>query len=157
LGIWEYFVFPNIQYAPKGPAIKQLLELTNLRAENVVFIDDNSNNLEEARFCCPGLMCLQDPGELAAEIDSPSLQGNHDPGLERLKQYRLLEVRAAARSSTSQSNVEFLRQSKIEVEISYDVESHMDRVVDLINRSNQLNFTKLRLSVPEARQRFEDQ
>ena len=47
------------------------------------------------------------------------------------------------------SNVEFLRSSDIRVEVEHDIEGHIDRVIELINRTNQLNFTKRRL--PEDR------
>ena len=55
LGIWEFFVFPHIQFAPKGQALVTMLEGAGLRAENVLFVDDNPSNLEEAKFFNPGI------------------------------------------------------------------------------------------------------
>ena len=48
---------------------------------------------------------------------------------------------------------DFLRSSGITVEIEHDVEAHLDRAIELINRTNQLNYTKARLSenMDEAR------
>ena len=39
--------------------------------------------------------------------------------------------------------------------IEYDLEPHVDRVIELINRTNQLNFTKVRLSDDPATARAE--
>ena len=52
----------------------------------------------------------------------------------------------------AERNLAFLRQSEIRIEIDYAVEPHIDRVIELINRSNQLNYTKVRVETDEARQ-----
>ena len=57
--IWDYFVFPSVDWTNKGPRIKNIIKNMNLRAENVLFIDDNIQNLEEAKFYCPRLMTGQ--------------------------------------------------------------------------------------------------
>ncbi|MBC7815587.1 MAG: HAD-IIIC family phosphatase [Planctomycetaceae bacterium] len=157
LGIWEYFVCPVIQWSPKGPAVKELVESVNLRAENVVFVDDNPANLAEAAYHCPRLMCIDRPRVLAEALDHPNLLGKADPELTRLKQYRLLATRVSDKQASALSNVEFLRQSGITLEIRYDVEPHMDRVVELLNRANQLNFTKNRLESEDERRRLDHQ
>jgi FkbH-like protein len=156
LEVWDYFVFPSIQLAPKGPAVKHLLERAGLRPENVLFVDDNIANLEDAAFHCPGLMCVRNADALMSSLDTEHLKGHPDPTLERLRQYKVLESRTVASQALSGSNLDFLRQSEIEVEIRYDVENFLDRIVDLINRSNQLNFTKNRIQTPEERAAFEE-
>ena len=47
----------------------------------------------------------------------------------------------------------FLRQCNIKVQIEYDIASNIDRAIELINRTNQLNYTKRRLpeDIIEAR------
>lgn len=155
-GMWDFFVFPAIQWASKGPAIKETIARANLRAENVLFIDDNPTNLAEAQYHCPGLMCLDSPQALAESLESDFLRGAADPGLTRLAQYRLLEARYAEQSDAGLSNVEFLRQSGITVEFDYNVEDHLDRIIELLNRTNQLNFTKRRIASDEDRQKLEE-
>ena len=49
LGIWDLFVFPKINWNPKGAQIKQIIEECRLRPVNVLFIDDNPHNLGEAK------------------------------------------------------------------------------------------------------------
>ncbi len=153
-GIWDYFVFPSINWEPKGPRIAALIEAIQLRPETVMFVDDNHLNLKEAEHFVPGLQVAPEtfvPDMLA----SPLFKGKDDRGLSRLNQYRLLERRKAdetvASSSSGGSNVGFLRSCNIRVRVERDIERHIDRAVELVNRTNQLNFTKSRLPEdPEA-------
>jgi predicted enzyme involved in methoxymalonyl-ACP biosynthesis len=62
-----------------------------------------------------------------------------------------LNVVAWIRQRHLTTNATFFRDSGIQVSIDYDVEANIDRGVELINRTNQLNFTKVRLAEdPEA-------
>jgi len=150
LGVWDYFIFPSIEFGPKGANIAAIIETAGLRAENVLFIDDNRLNLEEAMQFSPGLMTADPVDILPTLLDLPELEGKDDKALTRLKQYKNLEVKAVERATSSLGHEEFLRQCGITVEFDYDVEKNFDRLVELANRTNQLNYTKLRLETPEA-------
>ncbi|PEQ11950.1 hypothetical protein B2G71_14310 [Novosphingobium sp. PC22D] len=154
LGIADHFVAPAIAFQPKGTSIAALIEALRLRPANVVFIDDNPSVLAEAGFACPGLVCLDHPDRLAEAMDGEALRGQPDPDLSRLQQYRELAARHDVQTESGGDAVAFLRQSAIRVEIDYDVEPHLDRVIELINRANQLNYTKRRIETPEARAQF---
>ncbi|WP_424973620.1 HAD-IIIC family phosphatase [Dinoroseobacter sp. S124A] len=151
LGVWEYFVFPHIDWTPKGQAIASILDRAQLRAPNVLFLDDNHMNLEEAGFFNKGLMCVQAQGDLSGLLDLPQLKGKDDRAHSRLAQYKMLETKQAEQAAGALDNMEFLRQSQIRVEIITEIEPHMDRVLELINRTNQLNFTKKRVETTAAR------
>ncbi|HTT97942.1 MAG TPA: hypothetical protein VMF58_07820 [Rhizomicrobium sp.] len=149
LGMWDYFVFPHISFSPKGKAIAEMIEGAALRAENVLFIDDNPSNLEEVKFFNPEIMTAHPDDVLEGLLDDPHLKGKNDPEMTRLKQYRFLQQKVEERSASTLSNEEFLRASNIRVRIDYDIDANFDRVVELINRTNQLNYTKKRLETPE--------
>jgi FkbH-like protein len=142
-GIWDFFVFPSIDWNPKGPRIKALIEEIQLRPETVLFIDDNPLNRREAEHFVPGLQ-VADVDVIPTMLDSPLFKGKNDEKLSRLNQYKLLETRKAD-EVTATDNVEFLRSCNIQVEIERDVEANIDRAIELINRTNQLNFIKERL------------
>lgn len=146
-GVWECFVFPRIAFAPKGELIRDIIEQAQLRAENVLFVDDNALNLEEARYYNPGLQTL-DAQRLSTLLALPGLAGKPDGG-KRLAQYKLLEQRAQERGSAS-SNEAFLRQSDIRLRIDPTRAGDAERVHDMLTRTNQLNFTKRRLSLDEV-------
>ena len=57
--VWQYFVFPSIDWTAKGARIKKLIADMNLRPANVLFIDDNESNLNEAKFFCPDIQVLR--------------------------------------------------------------------------------------------------
>lgn len=148
-GLWEYFVFPSVNWEPKGGRIRQLIENMQLRPVNVLFLDDNHLNREEARYYCPEIMTDGPeviPQLLAEAIASTKLDRNHD----RLQQYKVLEQKAQEKEQYT-SNEAFLFDSHIRVNIAHDCLEHLERLHDLILRSNQLNFTKIRSTEEELR------
>lgn len=131
LGVLDYFVLPSVSFQPKGKSISDIVSALQLRAENVVFIDDNPSVLAEAGYRCPGLVCLESPSQLAALMDDPFLQGAPDQELTRLGQYHLLAEKQNLKQAEGGSDESFLRQSDIRVEIDFAVEENIDRVIDL--------------------------
>jgi FkbH-like protein len=149
LEIWEHFVFPSIGFNPKGKAVAEMIEGAALRPENVLFLDDNRLNLEEVKFFNKGIMAAHPADVLDGLLEHAHLAGKPDPELTRLKQYQVLQRKVEERGVSDLSNEEFLRASNIRVMIDHDVEGNIDRVIDLINRANQLNYTKKRLETPQ--------
>ena len=143
-GIAEYFVFPSISWHPKGARLAALIDAVQLRPASVMFIDDNPGNRAEAQHEVPGLQ-VEDETFIATMLSDPRFAGKDDSGLTRLAQYRLLETRKRDEARASGDNATFLRGCDIRVRVEYDVLSHLDRAIELINRTNQLNFTKKRL------------
>jgi FkbH-like protein len=144
-GIWEYFVFPSINWEPKGPRLAALVQAVQLRAPTILFIDDNPMNRAEAQHFVPGLQVV-DETTIPALLDNPLLRGKDDTTLSRLAQYQLLQRRQTDERAAGGDNTAFLRESNIRVSIEHDLEPYLDRAIELINRTNQLNFTKNRLS-----------
>jgi FkbH-like protein len=142
-GLWDYFVFPSINWEPKGARLAALVADMQLRAPSVLFIDDNALNRAEAQHCVPGLQ-VADETLIARLLADRRFAGKADPEMTRLAQYRLLERRRGDAASGSDAS-DFLRRSNVRVTIEHDLEPHIDRAIELINRTNQLNFTKTRL------------
>lgn len=148
-GLWSYFIFPSINWEPKGPRLAALIETVGLRPETVMLIDDNPLNLNEALYFTPTLQTANETF-IPSLLADPGFGGKDDRELTRLAQYKLLESRNADAMSVG-DNLAFLRESDVRVSIDADIEAHIDRAVELINRTNQLNFTKTRLpEAPEA-------
>lgn len=156
-GAWEYLIFPSIDWTPKGQRLAALVAAVQLRPESILFIDDEPANLAEARHHLPDMQ-LAGPEIIAGLLHNPLLAGKPDPDMARLAQYKQLQQRHSAMVAVGAGgdNLAFLRASNIRVHIEYDVEKHLDRAIELINRTNQLNFTKSRLSenTEEARQQL---
>lgn len=154
-GLWDLFVFPSINWTPKGARVRQIIQSMNLREPNALFLDDNVLNREEVRSACPNMM--------VADVDViPEMCGYYEAAEKkdmvhaRLAQYRLLEQKVQFQAQAG-SNEQFLLESEIRVEIGEDCLKHLDRIEDLILRSNQLNFTKLRSTRQELEQLLHDE
>lgn len=149
LGIWEYFIFPRIDFAPKGAMIKDIIEAAQLRAPSVLFIDDNLININEALHYNPGLqVCV--PEVIASLLGDPRCKGRPDPEMERLARYKVLEQKQADRATGASDNLDFLRNSDIRISFHHELGDEFPRLHDLVNRTNQLNFTKNRWPEDEA-------
>ena len=144
--ILDYFVFPDISWDPKGPRLAALIEAVQLRPATVMFIDDNPRNLAEAKALIPDLQ-LENEEFIPKLLADPRFVGKDDSDLSRLKQYKLLEARSEAQRSAGGGGHQFLRDSDIRVCFDHDLEdvTNLDRAIELINRTNQLNYTKRRL------------
>ncbi|MCR5178430.1 MAG: HAD-IIIC family phosphatase [Lachnospiraceae bacterium] len=146
--LWELFVFPSIDWTPKGPRIRQMLQDMALRAENALFLDDEPSNRAEAEQICPGIMTAGPEilEELYCEIEALPVS---DPKHTRLARYRILEKKTEEKKEAG-SNEAFLRASDIRIRIDSDCTSEAARIHELLNRTNQLNFTKVRLTIEDV-------
>ncbi len=141
-GLDELFVFSQINWENKGEQITQKLKQMGLRAENVLFIDDNVHNLEEAKFHNPGIYA-ELPDILPALYSYVNTLAPTDLQHMRLQQYQLLEKKNLAQNKYV-STEDFLYDSQIQVEICHDCLEQLDRITELVSRTNQLNYTKVR-------------
>ena len=152
--IAEYFVFSSINWSPKGARVKQIIDEMGLRASNVLFIDDNPLNRAEVQHFCKEISVTS-----PEIIDEMTIYYcNHreiDLQMKRLKQYQLLEKKKQYQA-LSGSNEAFLIESGITVEIKHDCMEQFNRLLELVQRTNQLNFTKLRNNECELREILED-
>ena len=157
-GLWDEFVFPHIAFTPKPAAIQAIIADMQLRAPDVLFIDDNPINLGEVHHLIPDIQTLdiREPGAdawLAAQL--AEAKGSKS----RVPAYRILEAKRADRAAAAQlSGIDFLRASEITACAAFCMETldHVDRIAELINRSNQLNYTQSRIDVDELRAQIID-
>ena len=124
--VWDYFIFPSINWEPKGPRLQALIEAIQLRPETVMLVDDYPMNRNEALFFVPGLQ-VADETVIPQLLANPLFKGKDDRALTRLQQYKLLEKRKADEVAAGGSNVEFLRSSSIRIAIEHDIERHIVR------------------------------
>ena len=143
----QYFVFPSIDWTAKAPRLKQLIEDMQLRPANVLFLDDSAFNLREAAYYLPEMQCAGPDiiGQLLQELSQGEAK---DPSHKRLEQYRVLERKREDRGHAA-SNEQFLADSDIRISVDHQCMAHLDRIAELVARTNQLNYTKIRASKEE--------
>lgn len=147
LQLTDFFVFNDINWENKGVQIEQKLARMGLRSENVLFIDDNIRNLEEAKYINEGLMTAL-PDIIPYLTEYVSTLKASDITHKRLTGYKMLEKKAAVQNQFD-SKEAFLFDSNIMVTIEKNCLGELDRLVELVTRTNQLNFTKTRSSRQE--------
>lgn len=147
LGINDLFVFKSINWSPKGQRISKLVQDMGLRPINCLFIDDNIVNLKEAQFYEKDLM-IAEPTIIPELIKFFNSIPANDKEHKRLKNYKILEQKQLAKEASS-DNMDFLFSSDTRVEIHHDCLEHINRIHELVLRTNQLNYTKIRSSLQE--------
>jgi FkbH-like protein len=147
LGLWDEFVFPRIAFVPKPEAIRQIIADMQLRSVNVLFVDDNPQNLAGARHLLPELHTLDINAPDADAVLVALLAALPPEGRSRRDDYRMLERKARDRQDNVTSNEEFLAQCDIRATAPFIMDNldFLDRIVELVNRSNQLNYTASRV------------
>jgi len=154
--IADFFVFNSIDWTPKGKRIKSMLSNMGLRSANTLFLDDNQNNIGEALFYNKDLMTLEPTNDNLLHLfnEIKKMEGS-SKGAGRLESYKQLEKKYKAKSEFS-SNEEFLFSCNMRVDIQYDCLNQLDRISELVLRTNQLNYTKNRSSIDELRAVMQD-
>jgi FkbH-like protein len=150
-GLWELVIFPRINLEAKGAQVRDIIEAAQLRPANVLFVDDNHLNREEVAWFATDIQ-LADPADPGFDdlIDAFAASGKPDPEHKRLGEYRHLETRAGA-AADFVDNTEFLRSSEIVVELRPVAAADAERIQELIQRTNQLNYTKRRVDLDAVR------
>jgi len=150
LDVLDYFVFPSIDWTSKGARVSGMIKTMSLRAENVLFIDDEITNQEEVKYYSQGIMVagpdiIPELSEFVAALDKKDLKHT------RLEQYKLLE-RKELEQRKYDTNEDFLFASNIKVDIIEDCNPELERIHELLLRTSQLNYTKKRISKEELKE-----
>ncbi|WP_394708304.1 hypothetical protein [Breoghania sp.] len=141
-GLWDWFVFPAVAYTNKSGLVRTMLEQMGLRAPTALFIDDNAFNRGEVGELVDGINVASEH-IIEHLFDHPQLRGKPDPDLARLERYRVLQEKQGEIAAADVKE-DFLRSCEIKISFHFDIEANFERIHDLVNRTNQLNFTKNR-------------
>jgi FkbH-like protein len=144
LKIDDLFIMPNINYESKGIRIKQIISDFQLRDENVLFIDDNDFNLTESKHYNQNINTINPKNnDKLYKILQEVKELNKIDNKKRFNHYKIIEEKVVSKVSYD-SNDDFLSDSNIKVQIRPFKPSDIDRVYELVQRTNQLNYTKNR-------------
>lgn len=141
LEIAEYVLHPRIGWGPKSESVRQIIKAIDIGADTVMFLDDNPFERAEVEGAVAGVQVLPDTA-LSGLANHPRLQGAVTPeSRSRRKMYQEAIVRERAAEGYGDDYLAFLRDCGIRVEIRPDTPDDFDRVVELVQRTNQLNFS----------------
>lgn len=144
LAAWQlddYLLHPQIGWLPKSQGIAEIVRALNIGIDSAIFVDDNPFERSEVAQALPQVEVLPDSA-IATLADHPRLQGSVTPESKARRQmYREAIAREVAEQSFGSDYLDFLRSCGIHVTIRPDRPDDFDRIAELVQRTNQLNFS----------------
>jgi FkbH-like protein len=140
-GIQEYFLCPQISWAPKGQGVEVIARQLNIGMDTLLFVDDSEFELQQVQAMHPEVRVLN--AERFLEI--AGMEGCQVPvtaeGRERRKMYQVESERQNVAGSFGDDYMNFLRCCDIRLNIQPMTQSNLQRVHELTQRTNQMNFS----------------
>lgn len=158
-------VFPvDVSWGSKAKAVSRILEVWNIGADSVVFIDDNPLELAEVQASQPRMKCLQFPHGNPEDIYGLLVQLRDLFGKSRISaedEIRRESIRSnAAWQAASEDSAEgfseaLLEQADAELTLKLDKDASDSRALELINKTNQFNLNGCRFTDSDWKQYLE--
>jgi FkbH-like protein len=140
-GIGDYFLVPQINWMPKSGNIKAIATKLNIGLDTLAFIDDNPFELKEVSSALPDVTCVnvQDIDDVLSDA---RFQGSNTADAKnRRRYYQEAITREDKEVDFGHDYIKFLEYCEIQLEVRPYQEPDFDRVAELIQRTNQLNFS----------------
>lgn len=151
-GIDEYFLYPQIDWSPKSHKIKKIGQQLNIGLDAVAFVDDNPFELAEVSDAWPQVTCL-DTDALQQLSSHPRFQGSvTEESRQRRHYYQQQIAREIEQTAFAGDYTGFLRSCRIVLEISPYQAADEERIAELVQRTNQLNFSARKYSREQLQQ-----
>ncbi len=153
LGLEGHFLYPAINWGPKSESLKQVASRLNIGLDTFAFVDDSPFERAEVRAALP-MVRVYSHEQLAELLERPEFDV---PVTELSRRRRVTYQEQVRRERASESfggdYLEFLRGSALRLSIFEPREQrHVERCLELVQRSNQLNLSTRRYS----REEFEE-
>jgi FkbH-like protein len=150
-GLSDYFLYPQIGWTPKSASVARIASLLNIGVDAMAFVDDQVFEREEVRAGVP-TVAVVDPAECHGMLDRWECQVPVTRESRRRRvMYQEEAHRAAVEHAYTGDYSAFLRECRLEVRICALDEVNLQRVYEVAQRTNQMNFSGNRY--PEARLR----
>jgi FkbH-like protein len=140
-GLSEYFLHPQIGWEPKSQSVANVAQALNIGVDSLAFVDDQPFEREEVRAALPQVTVL-DATDFAIipnrdECQAPVTEESRS----RRLMYRQQEQRDGALKTHGGDYKAFLKACDIRLTISPLNEDNLERVYELAQRTNQMNFS----------------
>jgi FkbH-like protein len=145
----QYFLFPQISWRPKSESIGRIRSELNIGIDTFAFVDDQDFERAEVTASLPAVLAV-DANQIEELMRHPRLDVPvTEEGSKRRMLYQAEAQREQAQTAFGSSYEEFLRSCAMTVAISRFAQHHLDRVYELVQRTNQLNISTYRYSRDE--------
>jgi FkbH-like protein len=149
-GIEDLFLFPQVTWDPKPEAVGRILRAFRFSPAHALFVDDTPFEREAVRGSMSQIR-VATPEELPRLCATPELAGNTTGEAKTRKAfYRDEERRRQAETKHDGTYRAFLKGLNLEVRMGPATEASADRIVELVQRTNQINFSTNRYQRAEV-------
>ena len=140
-GIDEYFLHPQIHWQPKSQSVSTIAQLLNIGVDSLAFVDDQPFEREEVSAVLPDVTVI-DAADASRLPDRPECQVPvTEESRQRRLMYRQQQQREAILQSSGGDYRTFLKECNIVVGVSALAPDNLERVYELAQRTNQMNFS----------------
>jgi FkbH-like protein len=137
----QYFLCPQISWQPKSEGIHAIAQQLNIGLDSILFIDDSEFERNEVAAACPQAKVLAAEHYSALPQRSDCTVPITAESRERRKLYQVEANRQSVAQSFSHDYMAFLRHCEIRLTIRPMIEENLERVHELTQRTNQMNFS----------------
>lgn len=150
LGVSHLLLYPRINWEPKSVNVQRIASALNIGIDSCAFIDDSEFELAEVSRGCPGIRVFN-ASNIPTLLERPEFEV---PVTQESKQRRLSYRAEAQRKEKAAEYGDryeaFLKTCEMEARLFRPTESeHIERCLELLHRSNQLNLSTYRYSREE--------
>jgi FkbH-like protein len=137
----DYFLYPQISWQPKSTGVGAIAKHLNISTDSILFIDDSQFERDQVTAVHPLLRAVDalDYRELL-QMDECRGAVTAESKLRRTL-YQTEAAREDAIEGFGSDYIAFLRDAKINVSILPMTEDNFERVHELTQRTNQMNFS----------------
>jgi FkbH-like protein len=140
-GIAGYFLAPQINWLPKSQNLRTVAAQLNIGIDTLAYIDDNPFELAEVSAACPQVRCFPVTA-LHMLLDNACFRGSSsEEASKRRRYYQDAAVREQKLAEAGGDYERFLASCDIRLEVSPYRPEDFERVAELVQRTNQLNFS----------------
>ena len=145
----------QINWAPKSENIPKIAQALNIGLDSLVFIDDNPMEIDHMRSAQPevhSVLLPEDPADILLHIRSLTHFDRFEVTQEdrqRADMMRAEQEREVLSSSLTKED--FRRSLGLRLDFFSSQPEDLDRITQLINKTNQFNLTTIRRSLDEVR------
>ena len=150
LGIGEYVLYPQITWSPKSQSLRAIAQQLNIGLDTFAFVDDSEFELDEVRQALPAVTCIH-VNDLTEALRDPRFAGSSTPDARNRRHlYKQAIARDAALQESGADYLKFLADSQIVLELAEYSDQFSERVAELVQRTNQLNFSGRKYKASEV-------
>jgi FkbH-like protein len=151
-GIYNFFLYPQINWEPKSASVKTIASLLNIGIDTFAFVDDQEFERDEVKYTHPGTLCI-DANKLDLILDMPEMKPAFitDDSAKRRVMYQSDILRGQIEEKYEGTKQEFLETLGLNMTIKRAKEDDLKRAEELTIRTHQLNSTGYTYSYEELK------